>query len=92
MNPQSSLGITRMIGRINKTLSFANQVIPLYVKAKPMIANAKSAMNVVKTFMEQTKNNNSNNKTETIKNNNLSSIEKDDIKTPKNNNLPTFFV
>lgn len=45
--------MTSMIGKLNKTLSFANQVIPLYMKAKPLISNAKDAMKVAKVFMEK---------------------------------------
>lgn len=43
-----------LLNRLNKTLNFANQVIPLYMKAKPMLKNAKDAFQVVKTFTEKT--------------------------------------
>ncbi len=55
MYPGRALNLTSMIGRINRTLNFANQVIPLYVKAKPMIKNAKDAFKVAKVFMEKPK-------------------------------------
>ena len=53
MYPKPTIPLTTMIGRINKTLNFANQVIPLYVKAKPMIKNAKEAFKVAKVFIEK---------------------------------------
>ncbi len=44
------LTLTKIIGGISKTLQIANQVIPLYQKAKPMIQNARSVMGVLKEF------------------------------------------
>ncbi len=44
------LSFTKILGGISKTLSIANQVIPIYQQAKPMIQNAKSAFKVVKEF------------------------------------------
>ena len=55
MYPGRALTLTNMISRINRTLNFANQVIPLYMKAKPMVQNAKDAFKVVKVFMEKPK-------------------------------------
>ena len=55
MYPGRALTLTNMISRINRTLNFANQVIPLYMKAKPMVKNAKDAFKVVKVFMEKPK-------------------------------------
>ena len=48
------LSLTKIIGGISKTLQVANQVIPLYQKAKPIISNARSIFGVFKEF---TKNN-----------------------------------
>lgn len=48
------LSFAKIIGGISKTLQIANQVIPLYQKAKPMISNARSMMGILKEF---TKNN-----------------------------------
>lgn len=44
----SGLTFTKVIGGISKTLSIANQVIPLYREAKPMINNAKTILSVLK--------------------------------------------
>lgn len=55
MYPARSFNLVSMIGKINKTLNIANQVIPLYVKAKPIINNAKDALKVAKVMMEKPK-------------------------------------
>ena len=39
---------TNMIGGISKVLGIANQVIPIYLKAKPVIHNAKNILGVLK--------------------------------------------
>ena len=44
----NSLTFTKVLGGISKTLSIANQVIPLYREAKPMINNAKTILSVLK--------------------------------------------
>lgn len=43
----SGLSLTKVLGGISKGLSIANQVIPLYQQAKPMIQNARKVMNVL---------------------------------------------
>ncbi len=43
----SSLTLTKVLGGISKGLSIANQVIPLYQQAKPMIQNARKVMSVL---------------------------------------------
>lgn len=54
LNNPFSIG--KMIGGISKTLNVANQLIPLYKEAKPMIQNAKSAINLIKEFGNTTTN------------------------------------
>lgn len=78
--------MTSMIGKINKTLSFANQVIPLYVKAKPLLANAKDAMKVAKIFMEQPS------KKNIIQPKEVNEVKKISKQIPKVNNNPVFFL
>ena len=53
--PRAGLSLTKILGGINKTLNIANQVIPLYVQAKPIIQNASSAMKVAKEFLAPVK-------------------------------------
>lgn len=55
---KSGLSLTKVIGGVSKTLSVANQLIPLYVKAKPLINNAKSTFNVAKEILSTTNTNN----------------------------------
>lgn len=43
----SGLSLTKVLGGISKGLSIANQVIPLYQQAKPMIQNARKVMSVL---------------------------------------------
>ena len=44
------LTLTKIIGGLSKTLQIANQVIPLYQKARPMIQNGRSMMGILKEF------------------------------------------
>ena len=85
MYPGRTLTLTTMIGRINRTLNFANQVIPLYVKAKPMIKNAKDAFKVAKVFMEKPKQNNE------VKNKVIDTPTKK-VETINSTNKPVFFL
>jgi len=48
---KTGLTLPKVIGGISKTLNVANQIIPLYLEAKPMIQNAKNAFSVAKEFM-----------------------------------------
>ncbi len=48
---KTGLTLPKVISGISKTLNVANQIIPLYMQAKPMIQNAKSAFSVAKEFM-----------------------------------------
>ena len=42
------LSLTKIIGGLSRTLQIANQIIPLYQKAKPAIQNARNMLNVLK--------------------------------------------
>ncbi len=46
----NALSMGRVLRGISKTLNFANQVIPIYEQAKPMISNARKMMAVLKEF------------------------------------------
>ena len=46
----SAFSLTKILGGISKGLTIANQVIPLYQQAKPMIQNARKVMSVLKEF------------------------------------------
>ena len=82
----SGLTFGKVLNGISKSLSIANQVIPLYQQAKPMINNAKTIMEVLKG-----------NKNDNISNNKQHAKEKnipEEIEYPKilkQTNSPTFF-
>ncbi len=48
---KTGLTLPKVIGGISKTLNVANQIIPLYMQAKPIIQNAKNAFTVAKEIM-----------------------------------------
>ena len=83
----NSLSLGKIITGISKTLNIANQVIPIYKQAKPLISNFGSTMKLLKTFQ-----NSSNNKTkkETIKTANI--IEEPQQEKNTIVNQPKFFI
>ncbi len=87
------LSLTKIIGGISKTLQIANQVIPLYQKAKPMIHNARSLFSVVKEMKKTTNTPNTINNSQKLNtpNNSASKSQQNTIK--KESTLsPTFFL
>lgn len=89
--PKTGLSFTKVLGGINKTLNVANQIIPLYMQAKPMITNARNAFSVAKEFMTahpQTQ------QKQNITTKPISKIEpkKEDIKSLPTSNNPVFFL
>ena len=48
---KQGLNIAKIINGLNKTINIANQVIPLYIKAKPLITNATSKIDTLKTLL-----------------------------------------
>ena len=83
----NSLSLSKIITGISKTLNIANQVIPIYKQAKPLISNFGSTMKLLKTFQ-----NSSNNETkkETIKTANI--IEEPQQEKNTIVNQPKFFI
>lgn len=82
-NPYGTgLTFTKVLSGISKTLNVANQVIPIYREARPMINNAKTILGALKDIG---KNNNSSstNNTNTIKNDTTQSVV-------SNNNISFF--
>ncbi|MBE6156015.1 MAG: hypothetical protein E7164_04605 [Firmicutes bacterium] len=49
-SPQNGLSLIRILGGINKTLSIAREVIPIYEQAKPMVQNARKAFDLLKSI------------------------------------------
>ena len=86
-NPYGTgLSLTKVITGLSKTLSVANQVIPLYREAKPMINNAKTIFSALKEFG---KNNNTNKQ-----DNSLKVVKEEKKETPLKgaSNTPSFFL
>jgi len=77
---KSGLTMTKVIGGLTKTLNIANQAIPLYKEAKPMINNARNIYSVLKSF--------ANNKNNSFNNN----VNNKKITYEKKSNNPTFFI
>lgn len=85
----SSFSLSKVLGGISKGLTIANQVIPLYQQAKPMISNAKKIMNLVKEFNRSSTNSTPNNNKTTL---NVEKVqEKTEVLKPQSNSLPVFF-
>ena len=42
--------LTKIMGTISRGLNIANQVIPIYEQAKPMISNARKVMGAIREF------------------------------------------
>lgn len=42
--------LTRVLSGISRSLNFANQVIPIYQQAKPMINNARQVISAIREF------------------------------------------
>lgn len=86
----SGLTFTKVLGGISKTLGVANQIIPLYREAKPMINNARTILSVLKDVNKGSKTSSNNKKTtndsSSTNTNNTSS------KVIRNNNNPVFFL
>ncbi len=53
-NPTGPFSLTKIIGGLSKTLGMVNQMIPLYKEAKPMLANARNALGLIKEMSNNT--------------------------------------
>lgn len=84
-NFSSGLTIGRVISGLSRTLQIANQVIPLYEQAKPMVQNARKAFSVLKEINIPA-NKNTPNKTS-----NTAHLPQNNLLINKNSNNPTFF-
>lgn len=87
----SGLTLTKVLGGISKTLNIANQVIPLYQQAKPMIHNAKTILSVLKDVNKPSNNSNEKNK-KTTHISNVSNSESIQNTPIIKNNSPVFFL
>ena len=86
----STFSLTRVLGGISKGLSIANQVIPLYQQAKPMIQNARKVISVLGELNKSNNNsNNTNNNNKTTVE--VTSTEKTETIKVQPSNSPVFF-
>ena len=85
----STFSLTRVLGGISKGLSIANQVIPLYQQAKPMIQNARKVISVLGELNKS--NNNSNNTKNNKTTVEVTSKEKTETIKVQPSNSPVFF-
>lgn len=87
--PAKSLSLVKVLGGISKTLNVANQLIPIYNQAKPLISNARNILGVLKDFNQPKENSTNNNKViETTD----YEIKKEESINSSNFNNPTFFI
>ena len=77
--------LSKVLGHINKTLNFASQVIPIYVKAKPVISNAKQAYSVARKIVSSPKK-------EKVIEVKAKEIPKKDSPSLPSSNRPVFFL
>lgn len=78
--------LTKFLGGISKTLNVANQLIPLYNQARPLISNARNILGVLKTM------NTKESGTLAITNNSEKKESASDSISYTNVNNPTFFI
>ncbi len=90
---RSGLTLSKVIGGVSKTLNVANQIIPLYMQAKPMISNARNAFKIAKGILSTPSTSN------TSQNDNVASSNKEKTTTTKeeqptivSTNNPVFFL
>lgn len=88
----SGLTLGKVLTGISKGLTIANQVIPLYQQAKPMINNARKVMSVLKEMNTSPSISNENKKTGSIINTiDANSIEKTSSSIGSSQSMPVFF-
>lgn len=87
---KTGLTLPKVLGGISKTLNVANQVIPLYMQAKPMIQNARKAFTLAKEIMappNETKKSPTKKATSTV-----TLQKKEEYISPTSQNNPVFFL
>lgn len=81
----TGLTLSKVLSGISRGLTIANQILPIYQQAKPMISNARKIMGVLKEFNTPTLTNN-----KTIIEGN-STIKKTVTNNAISNSNPVFF-
>ena len=84
-NPYGTgLSFTKVLSGISKTLNVANQVIPIYKEAKPMINNVKTILGTLREFGKEKGTTNTNTVNTTKKDTTINQVI--------SNNNPKFFL
>lgn len=85
----NTLSFSKVLSGLSKTLTVANQVIPLYKQAKPLINNLSSVRTILSSLTKNDSNSSNNSTTANKKTNNqISSHNEENISIL---NPPTFF-
>lgn len=87
------LSLSRILSGLSRGLTLANQVIPLYQQAKPMISNARKAFSILKEFNNAPATNasNKNNNTQKESTNHVNTNEKKSLTYNGSASTPVFF-
>ncbi len=89
---RTGLTLPKILTGINKTLTVANQIIPIYVQAKPMIQNMKGAFQIAKEFMSQPKSSNKTQNTNTTPKVSVTANPSQTKKIQASSSNPVFFL
>ena len=90
---RSGLTLSKVIGGVSKTLNVANQIIPLYMQAKPMISNARNAFKIAKGILSTpSTSNTSQNVNVALSNKEKTTTIKEEQPTIVSTNNPVFFL
>lgn len=84
----NTLSFSKVLSGLSKTLTVANQVLPLYKQAKPLLNNLSNVKTILSSFTQSNNDTTSNKTKNTISSNNKNVEIKKDVNIP---NLPTFF-
>ena len=91
---RTGLNLSKIVGGISKTLNVANQIIPLYMQARPIINNARGVFKIAKEFLNTPKQEGSTSKStvkETSPRVEVQPQKKESISTFQSNG-PVFFL
>lgn len=83
----------KVLGGLSKTLGVVNRVIPIYKEARPMIQNAKNAINLFKEFSNNSTNRIISNTEKNMKpiKDKINDIKINNVENRENKKGPTFF-
>lgn len=89
---KTGLTLSKVIGGLSKTLNLANQIIPLYKEAIPVVNNAKSVFSILKDLNKSPAKKTINTKPTNLKTTFSNPPKKDTYNLSKPSNNPRFFL